>query len=62
MRLGAEYVASYRKTVTLTQALGSEHAAETAVPEEMVQAILARGRKHESVWHAHGFTWACGTT
>jgi anti-sigma factor RsiW len=41
----AEYLASYRKTVSLTQSLGSEQPAETAVPEELVQAILAAQKK-----------------
>jgi anti-sigma factor RsiW len=35
-----EYVASYRKTVAACQALASDQPAESAVPEELVQAIL----------------------
>jgi anti-sigma factor RsiW len=35
-----EYVASYRKTVATCQALASDQPAESAVPEELVQAIL----------------------
>jgi len=35
-----EYVASYRKTVTVCQALASDQPAESAVPEELIQAIL----------------------
>jgi anti-sigma factor RsiW len=35
-----EYVASYRKTVALTQTLASDEPAESAVPEELIQAIL----------------------
>jgi predicted anti-sigma-YlaC factor YlaD len=41
----ADYIASYRKTVTLTRTLGSEQPAEIAVPEELVQAILAARKK-----------------
>jgi anti-sigma factor RsiW len=36
----ADYLASYRKTVAMTQALASDQAAETAVPEELIKAIL----------------------
>ena len=36
----AAYLASYKQTVAMTQTLASDQAAETAVPEELVQAIL----------------------
>jgi anti-sigma factor RsiW len=42
-----EYVAGYRKTVALTQALSSDEPAETAVPEELIQAILAARKASE---------------
>ena len=35
-----EYVAGYRTTVTITQSLASDQPAESAVPEELIQAIL----------------------
>ena len=43
-----EYVAGYRKTVAHVQALASDEPAETAVPEELIQAILAARRISES--------------
>jgi anti-sigma factor RsiW len=39
-----EYVASYRKTVATCRTLASDQPAESAVPEELIQAILAARR------------------
>jgi anti-sigma factor RsiW len=43
-----EYVAGYRKTVAMCQTLASDEPAATAVPEELIQAILAAQKASES--------------